>query len=77
MMADSPHRWRAIAPHRPLPPGDRLHVERGDGAGQRIADLLRASMGPLLIAGSAGCGKSTELAQAAAKLANTRMCCVV
>lgn len=60
--------WNRLAPHRPLGPGDALHVERPAGGGERLAALVRARMGPIAVAGPVGCGKSTELAAAARAL---------
>lgn len=60
-----------MRPGHVLAPGDALYAWRPDAwnGGSRIAALLSADMGPLVIAGPPGCGKSTELAAAAAELA--------
>jgi hypothetical protein len=60
--------WNRLAPHRPLGPGDALHVERPADGGERLAALVRARMGPIAVTGPVGCGKSTELAAAAKAL---------
>jgi energy-coupling factor transporter ATP-binding protein EcfA2 len=48
----------------PLKEGDPSYVERPDGLGQQILDhIMVPSTHRLLLAGPAGCGKSTELLQ--------------
>ncbi len=48
----------------PLKEGDHSYVERPDGLGQQILDhIMVPSTHRLLLAGPAGCGKSTELLQ--------------
>ena len=48
----------------PLEEGDANYVEREDGLGQQILDrIMIPSTHRLLLAGPAGCGKSTELLQ--------------
>src|ERR1700722_6822122 len=48
----------------PLEEGDPNYVERADGLGQQILDrIMIPSTHRLLLAGPAGCGKSTEMLQ--------------
>lgn len=57
--------WRAVKPHVPLVPGDPLYVERPaqlDEA-RKVVTFLRAGDGAHLLMGTAGVGKSTELAR--------------
>ncbi len=68
--------WRALRPHVPLIPGDQKYVERAGGAGAEIAQWILADRSPLLVAGPAGVGKSTELARAAALLHPDRFVCI-
>lgn len=55
---------RALSFTIPLDEGDPSYVERSDGLGQKILDhIMVPSTHRLLLAGPAGCGKSTELLQ--------------
>lgn len=55
---------RALRFTTPLEEGDTSYVERSDGLGQQILDrIMVPTMHRLLLAGPAGCGKSTELLQ--------------
>lgn len=48
----------------PLPPGDARYVDRPWGGGRRLATFVRHGLGPIVVTGGPGTGKSTELAQA-------------
>jgi len=63
--------WKRLRPNLVVAPGDPLYAWRPDtwNGGERLAALLAAGMGPLVIAGPPGSGKSTELAAAASELA--------
>lgn len=53
---------RALRFTTPLQEGDASYVERSDGLGQQILDhIMVPTTHRLLLAGPAGCGKSTEL----------------
>lgn len=69
--------WKSLSPHRPVAPGDPTYVDRPEGGGQRIADLVRSGQSTVLLAGPLGVGKSTELAQAARLLQPDRVSCLV
>jgi hypothetical protein len=59
--------WQNLAPHRPIPydSTDALYVPRPEGGGDRLAAFIEAGFKrPILVAGPAGVGKSTELSQA-------------
>ncbi|HEX5750100.1 MAG TPA: hypothetical protein VFZ09_27975 [Archangium sp.] len=62
--------WKALAPHKPLEGHDPLHVSRPMGDGRRLASMIHAGLGPFAVAGPVGCGKSTEIATAAAELSH-------
>lgn len=64
--------WRSLAPHLPIAPGETNYVERPDRASARIAEAVLAGRSPVLVAGPAGVGKSTELAHLAAALGAER-----
>lgn len=49
-------------------PGMSVYVERPFDGGARLAQRIRAGLGPLAVAGAFGSGKSTELAMAARAL---------
>ena len=59
--------WKSLAPHRPLDGDDPRYVTRTDGE-DRLARSLEKTRSPILIAGAAGVGKSTEIARAASWL---------
>ena len=69
--------WKALAPHRPLAPGEAGHVSPPSGFAERIARLVDTGTATVLIAGPVGVGKSTELARIAALLQPTRVACLV
>jgi hypothetical protein len=61
--------WSQLAPHRPLGPGDVLHVPRPQGGGDELArHLLTGGADVVAVVGPVGSGKSTELAHAASLL---------
>ncbi len=70
-------RMSALAPHRPLDPGERAYVERSDEGGERIAEWIRAGKTTVLVAGPTGIGKSTEVAHAAWRLQQDHVACLV
>ena len=64
-----PLNWSQLAPHRPLQPGDPLHVQRPQGGGEELAArLLTGGVDVVAVVGPVGSGKSTELAHAASLL---------
>lgn len=63
-----PLSWSKLSPHRPLRPGDPLHVHRPADGGERVAEWIRAGADTVAIAGPVGSGKSSELAWAASRL---------
>jgi len=69
------HDWKALAPHKPLDPGDAAYVSRTSGGAQDIVDWVRAGGSTVLVGGPAGIGKSTEIARAATLLRNDRVAC--
>ncbi len=69
--------WKALAPHRPVPPGDQGYVERPGYGGNRIAAMILSGQATVLLAGPLGVGKSTELARAADVLRRSRVACLV
>jgi len=58
----------ALSPNTPLGLNDARYCERPVGGGDRLASLVSLSDRPVLAAGPAGAGKSTELARAAGAL---------
>lgn len=69
--------WKALAPHRPLDPGEPGYVSPPSGFAERIASLVGAGTSTVLVAGPVGVGKSTELVRIAALLQNSRVACLV
>lgn len=69
--------WKALAPHRPVQPGDSRYVDRPETGATRIVDMVRSGQSTILVAGPLGIGKSTELAQAAEVLESDRVSCLV
>lgn len=65
--------WSALAPHRSLDVGDPRYAERPTEGGATIAGLVRAGRSVVLVAGPAGIGKSTEVAQTAHLLKPDRL----
>jgi len=60
--------WKALSPHRPLPPGDERYVVPPVAGDRDIAARISAGSRTILVGGPAGVGKSTEMARAAALL---------
>lgn len=60
--------WQKLDPHRPLEAEDSRYTDRPDCGGARLAKLLQAGARAIVVVGPVGCGKSTELARAAAAL---------
>lgn len=60
--------WKRLSPHLPVAKGDAAYVKRPFDGAERLAMKVRAGIGPIAVAGPVGCGKSTELAAAAALL---------
>ncbi|MBA3549396.1 MAG: ATP-binding protein [Nannocystis sp.] len=70
--------WRALAPHRPLAPGETGYVAPPSGFAERIARQVAAGTSTVLVTGPVGVGKSTELAHAATLLhGTTHFACLV
>jgi hypothetical protein len=65
--------WRKLQPGRVLEPGSPDYAWRPESwnGAPRLVALLNAGMGPLVITGPPGSGKSTELAAAVAELRKT------
>lgn len=82
-MTDAPQAldWSKLAPNRPLGFNDPVYVPRpaalGTHGGERLAVLLRGAKRPIVVAGPAGAGKSTELAVAAGLLQKEWVACPV
>lgn len=62
--------WKKLSPHLPLDDSDAAYVERPVDGAARLATKIRAGLGPVVVTGPVGCGKSTELARASALLAS-------
>ena len=60
--------WSRLSPHRPLAPGDPLHVRRPEADGDELARWIEAGVETIAVAGPVGSGKSTELAWAESRL---------
>ncbi len=69
--------WRALAPHRPLAPGETGYIAPPSGFAERIARQVAAGASTVLVTGPVGVGKSTELAHAATLLDATHIACLV
>jgi hypothetical protein len=69
--------WKALAPHRPLDPGEAGYVVPPSGYAERVARLVLTGTSTVLVGGPVGVGKSTELAQIAALLKQGRVACLV
>lgn len=69
--------WRALAPHRPLAPGEAGYIAPPSGFAERIARQVAAGASTVLVTGPVGVGKSTELAHAATLLHATHIACLV
>lgn len=57
-----------LAPHRPLKIGDARYVSRPEASAEKLAAFVAAGSQPIAVSGTVGCGKSTELAAAGARL---------
>lgn len=68
--------WTRLEPYRPLDPGDPAYVERPSG-GARLAEWIHAGKSAVLVAGTVGIGKSTELSQAAKLLEIDGAACLI
>ncbi|MCY1005306.1 AAA family ATPase [Nannocystis pusilla] len=69
--------WKALAPHRPLDPGEAGYVVSPSGFAERIARLVTTGTSTVLVGGPVGVGKSTELARITALLQGPRAACLV
>ncbi|MBZ5714122.1 hypothetical protein [Nannocystis pusilla] len=69
--------WKALAPHRPLDPGEAGYVSPPSGYAERVARLVETGTSTVLVGGPVGVGKSTELARIASLLRDTRVACLV
>ncbi|MFZ6177489.1 hypothetical protein [Nannocystis pusilla] len=69
--------WKALAPHRPLDPGEAGYVVPPSGYAERIARLVTSGTSTVLVGGPVGVGKSTELARIADALQTSRFACLV
>ncbi|WAS97936.1 hypothetical protein [Nannocystis punicea] len=69
--------WKALAPHRPLDPGEPGYISPPSGYAERLARLLATGASTILVGGPVGVGKSTELARLAALLQGSRVACLV
>ena len=68
------YNWKLLAPHRPLDADSELYVPRPLGSGKLLAQKLRRTPRPILVAGPAGVGKSTELARTKVELGADHPC---
>lgn len=69
--------WKALAPHRPLDPGEAGYVAPPSGYAERIARLVTTGTSTVLVGGPVGVGKSTELARVASALQSSHLACLV
>lgn len=69
--------WKALAPHRPLDPGESSYVAPPSGYAERVARLVATGTSTVLVGGPVGVGKSTELARLAALLQSSHVTCLL
>lgn len=69
--------WKALAPHRPLDPGEAGYVIPPSGYAERVAKRVTTGTSTVLVGGPVGVGKSTELARIATLLQDSRVACLV
>lgn len=61
--------WHAVASHQACAIGSPRYVPRPTGSGTQLARMLQRGLGPVLVSGPAGFGKTSELHRAADDLA--------
>lgn len=69
--------WKALAPHRPLDPGEAGYVAPPSGYAERVARFVATGTSTVLVGGPVGVGKSTELAHIATLLQSSHVACLV
>ena len=69
--------WTSLSPHRPVDRNVSLYEPRLEKGGAEIARWITAGRRSVLVVGPVGVGKSTELAQAARRLQDQAVACLV